>query len=191
MSEPRFPSRSPSRPAAAWRKWLLWLGLAVAPALVGTLTVSWIMRDSSPQLVERIRTAGEGRNLALPDGSRIDAAPDTALSVAYYPRRRHVNLVQGEAAFLVRWQYRAAFTVQSGVNEVVIDGTRIAAPDIAFSVATTPEQLRVTVKEGQLKVRTVTAGPREFVELQAGDILTVDMRARTHSVTRVEGAPGR
>jgi len=177
-------SRSTSRPAAAWRKWLLWMALALALALMGLLTVSWVMRDSSPQFVERLRTEGQPGSLTLPDGSRIDAQPGSVLAVAYYPRRRHVTLAQGEAAFRVRWQYRAAFTVQSGVNEVVIDGTRIEVPDVAFSVAAAPEQLSVTATEGPLKVRTVTAGPREFVELEAGDTLTVDMRSRTHSVTR-------
>ncbi|MBX6317923.1 FecR domain-containing protein [Pigmentiphaga sp.] len=175
---------SSSQPSSTWRKWLLWSAAALVLVLLGMLTVSWVMRDSSPQFTERLRTEAGSRQLGLPDGSRIEAGPDTVLGVAYYSRRRHVSLAQGEATFRVRWLYRAAFTVQSGLNEVVIEGSRLELPDIVFSVAAAPEQLKVAVKEGALKVRTVTAGPREFVELQAGDLLTIDMGSRTHSVSR-------
>ncbi|GAA0491904.1 hypothetical protein CDO46_19655 [Pigmentiphaga sp. NML030171] len=187
LPSPRTPSTQP-RP---WKRWLGWACLALALGLTGALTVSWVMRESSPQFGEQLRTEGQARSLELPDGSRIDAGPGTSLSVAYYSRRRQVILARGEASFHVRWQYRAAFSVQWGVNEVVIDGTRIETPDILFRVAAEPERLRVELVEGALKVRTVTAGPREFVELQPGDALTVDMGTRTHQLTHASPAPAR
>ncbi|MDX3905453.1 MAG: FecR domain-containing protein [Pigmentiphaga sp.] len=189
MSErrPHPPSPNPSPRLPAWRRWLTWGSLAIALLLAGALTVSWVLRESSPQYSDQLRTASAPGSLPLPDGSRIEAAPDTALSVAYYPRRRYVSMTRGEADFRVRWQYRASFNVQSGVNEVVIDGTRIEQPEIAFRVVATPERLQVALREGKLKVRTVTAGPREFVELEPGDVLTVDMNARRHSLERAAG----
>lgn len=183
MPPPSSPSRSPDR-AAPWKRWLAWSCLALALVLAGALTVSWVMRDSAPRFGEQLRTESEARSLALPDGSRIDAAPGTSLSVAYYPRRRQVVLARGEAAFRVHWQYRASFGVQWGVNEVVMDGSRIEQPDAVFRVAARPQRLRVELDEGTLKVRTVTAGPREFVALTPGDVLIVDMTTRSHRLCR-------
>lgn len=188
---PQPSSRTSPTQTSPWKRRLGWACLLLALGLAGALTVSWVMRESSPQFGEQLRTQGEARELVLPDGSRIHAGPDTSLSVGYYSRRRQVILARGEASFHVRWQYRAAFLVQWGVNEVVIDGSRVETPDILFRVVAEPERLRVELAEGQLKVRTVTAGPREFVELRPGDVLIVDMGTRTHQLTHAGQAPAR
>ena len=177
---------------AVWTRSRRWLAIAAGAMLLGlalALTASWILRDTSPQYSAQARTgATELRKLTLPDNSTIAMNRDTALAVTYFARRRHVALAHGEAFFHVRWQPRAAFEVGNGQDSVEIVGTRVQAPDILFDVRATPDALRVQVQSGSLKVRTATAGPREFVEMHAGDSLTLRRGLHQHELTRVDPA---
>ena len=171
------------------RRWLAILAGLVLLGLAVALTASWIMRDTSPQYQTQARTgAGELLKLTLPDGSTAALNRHTALTVAYYARRRHVALAQGEAFFHVRWQARVAFEVSNGADSVEIVGTRVQVPDTLFNVQAAPDRLQVQVQSGSLKVRTATAGPREFVEMTAGDSLTVWRGRHRHELARVDPA---
>src|SRR5690606_3335566 len=99
-----------------------------------------------------------------------------------------VALVTGEAFFHVRWQRRVAFEVSNGQEMVEIVGTRVSVPDILFNVRATPDALQVEVQSGSLKVRTATAGAREYVEMQPGDSLTIWRGRQQHELARVDPA---
>ena len=171
------------------RRWLAIVAGAILLGLAVMLTASWVLRDTSPKYSTQARTgAGELLKLTLPDGSTAALNRNTALTVAYYARRRHVVLPQGEVFFHVRWQRRVAFEVSNGPDSVEIVGTRVQVPDAIFNVRATPGTLQVQVKSGSLKVRTATAGPREFVEMKAGDSLTVWRVEQRHELTHVDPA---
>ncbi|HYG42574.1 MAG TPA: FecR domain-containing protein [Bordetella sp.] len=177
---------------SAWTRSRRWLAIAAGAVLLGlalALTASWVLRDTSPQYSDQARTgATERRKLTLPDGSTVALNRNTALAITYFARRRHVALVRGEAFFHVRWQRRVAFEVSNGQESVEIVGTRVQVPDTLFNVRATPGALQVQVQSGSLKVRTATAGPREFVEMRAGDSLTLQRGQLHHELTRVDPA---
>ena len=184
-----FSASPPPSFYAVAQRWLPWLAGALAVSLAIGLTVSWTLRDSTPQFKTQVHTGLDAtRQLQLPDGSEALLNRDTALTIAYFTRRRDVLLIHGEAFFKVRWQYRTAFNVRAGAEEVNIDGTQIESPDSVFTVHTSPDTLVVQVQSGHLKVATATAGPREFVEMQAGDSLQVLRAEHRHVLSRVNPA---
>ncbi|WP_454690376.1 FecR family protein [Achromobacter aloeverae] len=133
-----------------------------SPRLAGALAAAclllaaggWFAYDNFPTYRLDVATAhGETRTLDLPDGSRIAVNMDTRLSVRLYPRRREVQLHQGEAWFQVAHAPQHPFVVASGENEVRVTGT-------VFDVRNLPARTTVQVREGRVEVR----GPRDCGE---------------------------
>jgi ferric-dicitrate binding protein FerR (iron transport regulator) len=173
----------------ALQRWLPWLGGALAISLIVGFTVSWILKDSTPRFSTQIHTSRQGTYaLSLPDSSEVILNRDTSLAIAYFSRRRDVTFIHGEAFFKVRWQYRMAFNVRVGTELVKIVDTQVEEPDIAFTVRSDLNTLRVQVQSGHLKVFTATAGPREFIEMRAGDALEVLRAEHRHVLTWVNPA---
>ncbi|AZY50211.1 FecR domain-containing protein [Bordetella avium] len=178
--------RIESRPL--WRKHILAILLAVI--LVGlalAFTANWVLRESVPQFSAQIDTsAGQVRSLKLEDGTEIVAGGDTELSVALFSRRRDVNLAQGQVYFRVVYKFRTNLNVRIGVNEVSVLASAMATPDTIFDVKDDGGQLVVRVQQGEVRVRTQSAGPREYIEVGAGQALTVDLRKMRHEMTRID-----
>ena len=166
-------------------RWLTWGGLAVCVMLALWLTVSFVLRDSTPQFSGRQPPAAQAQEWALPGGSAVTLDRDTGASAAIYARRREVTMSEGRALFRVAYQYRAGFAVHAGAEDVEIDGGQLPVPDVVFDVQASPGELRVRVAAGKVKVRTVTAGAREYVELSAGQALTIHRSERRHEVGSV------
>ncbi|AHV94064.1 FecR domain-containing protein [Bordetella holmesii] len=184
MSESRIDSRP------FWRKHLLavvFLVLALLLALA--FTANWVLRESSPQFSVQVDTpAGQSRTITLEDGTEIVAAGGTELGVAVYPRRRDVILDHGQVYFRVVYKFRTNLNVRMGVNEVNVLASAMATPDTIFDVKLDAGHLIVRVKQGEVKVRTQSAGPREFVELSAGQAVDVDLKKVRHEVRPIDPA---
>jgi len=140
---------SPSAAQAAWplvsRRGFLVPALAAAG--VALVVGGWQRWDTAARYSLDIATRpGETRAVDLPDGSRIDLNVASALRVRYYPRRREVALVQGEAFFQVAADVSRPFTVNSGASRVRVVGT-------AFNMRAASAELVVKVHEGRVEVR--------------------------------------
>ncbi len=171
-----------------WRKHFLAILLVGGVLCLGlAFTASWVLRDSSPEYSARLATgAQQERSLTLPDGTEIVADGDTDLTVGLFPRRRDVNLIKGQAYFKVVYKYRVNTNVRMGMNEVNVLASRLATPDVIFDVDKRDGVLVVRVAQGELRVRTQSAGPREFVELRAGQAVRVDIKKMQHEITQID-----
>jgi len=100
-------------------------------------------------------TIGGMENVELSDGSRIILGGRTVISVAYEARRRSVDLIQGQAWFMVAHNVQRPFVVSAG------DGT-ITAVGTAFLVTRNTDRVVVAVTEGTVEVsaqRTTSRSP--------------------------------
>lgn len=142
--------------------------MAALAACVLLGTGGWYWHDNTPQFTESIQTAhGEPREVALPDGTVLSVNKDSRLEVLFYPRRREVLLVQGEAFFNVAHRNADTFVVKTGNTQVRVVGT-------AFNVRVGPT-LYVKVREGIVEVTSRGDG-RDYKEtLRAGEALGVDI----------------
>ncbi|GGZ32674.1 FecR family protein [Asticcacaulis endophyticus] len=120
---------------------------------------------------------GQLRTAMLPDGSRVEMASQSALSVSFSPDRRRVKLLSGEAWFKVARDPSRPF-------EVAAAGGRITALGTAFAVATDDTSTQVTVTEHA--VRVVLAGQAvrledgyslRYAKARIGPTLTADENA--------------
>jgi len=130
------------------------LGVAACAALA-----LWVFAPSAiADLGADAATArGEIRDLALPDGSVLHLAADSAVGLEFGDGRRQVELRRGEAFFEVRPGLPAPFTVTAGDARIRVVGTR-------FNVGRFGDDAEVTVTEGVVEV---AAGPAT-VRLTAG-----------------------
>ncbi|MCP9221347.1 FecR domain-containing protein [Erythrobacter sp. LQ02-29] len=146
------------RPTApVWkRRWF-------APALAASLAVVaffgfWQRPESGDQLY--VTAPGETRQIALEDGSTIELAGDTQVSLDA-ENARAARLDHGQALFRIRHDAANPFRVLAGKDTLVDAGT-------VFDVRLGPESLEVGVAEGAVIVNPT--GQR--LELAAGRHLT-------------------
>ena len=83
--------------------------------------------------------------VALDDGSRLTLNTDTALTVDFSDKQRHIELLRGEAYFQVSPDKNRPFIVSNGAAKARAVGT-------AFSVKKTDDDMRVIVSEGTVEV---------------------------------------
>ncbi len=123
---------------AAVIPWASAAGLA-ALAILG----AWLFLNHDQSV---IRTqAGERRELTLADGSVVDVAPSSELSVRFEDKERLVKLTRGQAFFHVAKNANRPFIVDAG-------DTRVRAVGTAFDVARSAFAVTVTVVEGRVAV---------------------------------------
>jgi transmembrane sensor len=162
--------------AWAWRT-AAGLAAAAAAAVVAFVAVN----STSPVREDVYQTArGETRTLNLADGSRIDLGSASRLSVRLGPKLRHVELVDGEAAFDVTRDAARPFLIAAGERDIRVVGT-------AFDVLRHDGRLRVTVLRGVVAVQppqgSTAAAP---VLLKVGDQYQHDSGQSLSSVRRVD-----
>jgi len=166
MSIPPGPDRP--RIAASRR---LWPVLAIAAGAVLACAMgarAWSHWLAQPLMVKTCSTArGEQSEVQLDDGSRLWLDGATRLEVRYYPYRREVTLLDGQALFSVEDDATRPFQVRAGPLRATVTGARFAvrhAPDAAHH-----EQVRVAVELGRVRVDNVTAKSADHaVQLTAG-----------------------
>ena len=93
-------------------------------------------------------TAAEQRHDRLPDGSQIDLAPNSRLSVHFSPWKREIRLDEGQVYFAVAPETLRSFVVHANGLTALSSGT-------AFDVRTARNGTVVTVSEGRVSVRLV------------------------------------
>lgn len=157
--------RRPVAPTRSPRHWRIWaaaacvalavvLGVRFGPALL-----------SGPEPVQ-YATIGQGRTIALEDGSsvRLDVASHIAVSLG--SKRRSVELLQGRAVFDVAHDTARPFVVRAGDGSVTAVGTR-------FQVQREGDDVEVTLAEGIIAVSRQDAqdGTRRETRLQPGEQL--------------------
>lgn len=144
-------------------------GLAASLALLALGSLAW----GSWQLTGREQasyasTVGEIETVTLPDGSIATLSSDSRLDVRISRGERHVALAKGEAFFDVAHDTRRPFVVET-------EGRRVAAVGTRFSVRRDPEEIRVVVTEGKVRLES-RAGPDGAAQpvslLPAGSVAT-------------------
>lgn len=105
-------------------------------------------------------TVGQRGEHALPDGSRLEIGPDSAVAFDFSAERRAIRLIRGEVYLTVTPSDRRPFIVTAGGGETRVTGT-------AFAVRTIADGAVVTVAEGRVRVAAVAAAA-DSVALSAG-----------------------
>lgn len=118
--------------------------IAGGSALVLAPLALWLTR---PGRFADYRTfAGETRELLLPDGSRVELAAGSALSLDYATKERRLALHLGEAFFQVAADPEQPFIVKAGQAEFIALGT-------AFNIRLFEDQVSLTVTEHRVLAR--------------------------------------
>lgn len=152
-------ARLRGRPARPWARPLLAAAAAILVAVMLIWGPGWRLALESDA-----RTAvAEGAEIALPDGSRLEIGPDSAVTFDFTPERRGIGLMRGEVFLTVSPADRRPFVVAAGGGETRVTGT-------AFAVRTIDDGAVVTVAEGHVKVAAVAGAPGG-VPLAAGQSL--------------------
>jgi len=129
---------------------------------------------------------GEQRIVELEDHSRIALDAGTTLRVRLARDSRIVELVQGQAQFMVAHDPRRPFRVQAGEHTITAVGT-------SFNVEYLDQRMEVAMVEGKVAVsigapadeaggsvsRVAVAGKGTVTDLVAGEALRVDADGRT------------
>jgi transmembrane sensor len=153
-----------------------WLQAAAAAAVA----VPAAIVASRPELWADHRTApGERRTVRLADGSTVELAGASALSVSFAAGTRQLRLVAGEAFFSVAPEARP-FVVAAGEGRSRALGT-------AFNIKLAGDTVTVTVTEHRVEV----TGPDRRVEVEQGQQVRYDARTlqapRPADLRAVEG----
>jgi transmembrane sensor len=164
------------RPRSRWTRWRVPLVLAAGIAALAVLAAGWLGLDSR---VLRYRTdVGGLARVVLRDGSIVTLNTDTELRVRLTPARREVELVRGEARFVVAHDTARPFEVSAG-------GRIVRAVGTAFDVRLDPgKELEVMVTEGRIALLDAPVPGQENLEpaatISAGESALVE----THGVVR-------
>lgn len=126
-----------------WRSAAVW---AVA-ASIGFLALKMDVTYLIPSDTTYATIKGQQLSITLADGSQIALNTDTELKVELGPLRRSITLNRGEASFNVAHEALRSFVVTVGSGRIIDIGTR-------FNVYQSPEQVDITVMEGDVRVET-------------------------------------
>lgn len=148
-------------------------GLALAACLALVLMPDLLVRAQA----DFITATAEAREIILQDGSRIDLAPESAVTVRYADHRRDVTLLTGEAFFRVTPDADRPFTVENGGVAARVLGT-------AFNVRALPDAVDVQVAEGRVRVTYADKDPSFRADLTPGQGVHVARRTGAASETR-------
>lgn len=118
-----------------------------------------------PRAARYVTAAGERATVSLPDGSVLTLNTDSAAEVAFDRRARVVRLVKGQALFAVAHDPSRPFRVQAGDRQVTAVGT-------VFDVLLLPENLRVALLDGVVRVSAEQSRPGPVQTLSAGEVMT-------------------
>lgn len=100
----------------------------------------------------------------LDDGSQIILNGSSKLQVNYYPKQRHVAMLQGEAIFQVTKDADRPFVVETSTAKITVLGTR-------FAVNKLTNLVRVSVDHGSVKVESVA--PASVIILRNGEVAEI------------------
>ncbi len=134
------------RPVVHWRRATLFALAAAAAAFAFEPAMHWLNLHGSASDHVVSTTAGELKQLTLPDGSRVTLGAKTEIVVRYGQCKRTILLNSGEALFDVAHDPKCPFTVIAGDGAITAVGTE-------FSVRRTLDRVTVQVSEGAVNVQ--------------------------------------
>jgi transmembrane sensor len=142
------------------------------PPMISTAT--HVAEYSADSGVTIYRTGiGERSTVTLPDSSVATLDTDSQIRVAYTSRERAVYLLKGQALFDVVHDKAVPF-------QVYAKGQRITAVGTIFNVRIAGEQVKVSMVEGSVKVRTYPSlnenptTPVQELTLSAGEVAVAE-----------------
>jgi len=139
----RFMEQHPVPPAPRW-KWVPVRVVAVAVALA-CLAQPFLFATQELPTGAYVTGIGEHRTIPLADGSRISMNTKTRLHVRYSAHARDIDLIEGEALFVVARDPLRPFRVHARRTIVEALGTE-------FSVYLGNSGTKIAVTQGQVKV---------------------------------------
>lgn len=128
---------------------------------------------SSPAPYELKTAQVSGMQQELDDGSVLDIAPDSQLTVFFTADKRQVLQGEGAAYFAVAKDKQRPFEVRLDQASVVAVGTE-------FNIDRDPDLIDITVYEGAVQVQANAAGPS--VLLKSGERI----RIQQHKLSKVQ-----
>jgi transmembrane sensor len=168
-------SLSPHRASARFTRRSRLVGLAASILLILGCTGWFALRYARTQVFDT--AVGQQRREILSDGSHLDLAPDSRVSVRFTLTRRDVRLERGQAFFAVAHSTVRPFIVHA-------DGLTVTAMGTAFDVRTGESGAVVTVSEGRVNVAS-DAEPKT-VHAGIGQRVTFSRPAHRLSVAAVD-----
>ena len=140
------------KPAATLsRRRFVGMGIAASAVAVTAPTSVWWFTGGGSLFADVRSGIGERRNLALPDGSTVELAGNTALNLDFSAGKRSVELLQGEAYFAVQPSASGEFKVNTPYGQVL-------AADGEFCLSCDPSSALLAVSRKTASV--VTANQR-------------------------------
>ncbi len=118
-------------------------GLLVA-AMIAFVAINLFPDYLNFPLADYRTRIGEQRVITLADGSKVFLNTDTALNVIFSNHARNIELIKGEAEFMVVHDQQKPFIVTSGGIQTQAIGTQ-------FVVRNSPNQNTVILLEGKVK----------------------------------------
>lgn len=152
---------------------LLAAGVAILAVVAAGL---WHQSRSTRFITE----TGERRIVRLSDGSELHLDTASLVTARLGTDRRDLTLVRGQAFFVVAPDRERPFTVTAGATRVVALGTR-------FDVRRDGSDVRVTLVEGAVSVRS-TEGQRSWRLAPGEQIVTRASAPETARPVRVDAA---
>jgi len=178
---PRAPAASGTAAAITPRRVArrnVWLGFA-AGVLLAVGAIGWVAQGHMRSQAWNTEPGGQRRE-SLPDGSQLDLAPGSRLSIRFSPWRREARLDRGQAYFAVAHNALRPFVVRT-------DNLTATAVGTAFDVRTGADSTVVTVSEGSVSVVPRTAnGEAGLFRAHAGQQVTFSPAERRLSVAEVD-----
>lgn len=168
---PQTPVVSKSRPSVVRIAQRVVIRFGAPLALAATVLGAAVLVEVSPDWVARWTAdyqtaAGEIRDIALPDGSRMQLNSRSIVALDFEKDRRGVRLLEGEAWFEVAHDASRPFTVTAGHGTVLVTGT-------SFNVERLDEADVVVLRSGRISLGRRGDAEQALV-LSPGDAAEVD-----------------
>jgi transmembrane sensor len=141
-------ARRAARRPAHTRRWLVGGGVAIAAGLTAVAVLPSML--GAPTVQTYTTAKGQHQRITLADGSLVDLAAETRLTVRFARRERQVELGDGQAIFDVAHDETRPFTVEASGRAVRVLGTQ-------FDVRNRSGDVTVTVARGRVQVRPVAS----------------------------------
>lgn len=125
------------------RSRLPWLAVAASLVVAVAGTAIYLFQPAAPRTFTT--AVGQVQSVQLSDGTRMELNTDTRLHAEVTAAARTVTLDSGEAYFEVVHDAKRPFIVYAGPRRITDLGTK-------FSVFRNGNDVRVTVREGQVRV---------------------------------------
>ncbi len=148
-------------PPAVPRARVRWIAFAAAVGIlaIGSL-VSWVVSMNTDDM-RYVTAIGEQRVFTLDDGSTVHLNTRSELVVRFDQHLRRIDLVQGEAYFVVARDSERPFRVHGGDTVFSALGTR-------FNVRVWEDRAQVTVVEGRVAVLAESQGRADLMSANDG-----------------------